>query len=70
METIKLNIKGMTCGGCVSSATKALENVSGVDKALVSLESKNAEVSFDPTQTNADALVEAVEDAGVDCSVA
>ena len=70
METIKLNINGMTCGGCVSSATKALENVSGVDKALVSLESNSAEVSFNPTQTNADALVEAVEDAGFDCSVA
>lgn len=38
MQTITLNIEGMTCGGCVKSVTSILEGVNGVDKAEVSLE--------------------------------
>ena len=33
MQTITLNIEGMTCGGCVKSVTSILEGVNGVDKA-------------------------------------
>ena len=62
MQTITLNIEGMTCGGCVKSVTSILEGVNGVDKAEVSLENKNAVVEFDPAQTNPAALIEAVED--------
>ena len=50
MQTITLNIEGMTCGGCVKSVTSILEGVNGVDKAEVSLENKNAVVEFDPAQ--------------------
>ncbi len=70
MNTVTLNIGGMTCGGCVKSATQALENVSGVHKVLVSLANNNAEVSFDPAKTSVDALIEAVEDCGFDCTAA
>lgn len=66
MQTITLNIEGMTCGGCVKSVTSILEGVNGVDKAEVSLENKNAVVEFDPAQTNPAALIEAVEDGGFD----
>ena len=40
MQTITLNIEGMTCGGCVKSVTSILEGVNGVDKAEVSLETR------------------------------
>ena len=40
METLTLNIGGMTCGGCVKSVTRILENTEGVAKAEVSLETK------------------------------
>lgn len=70
MQTITLNIQGMTCGGCVSSAQKALENVAGVRQAVVSLENHNAEITFDATQTHTAALIEAVENAGFDGSLA
>ena len=69
MQTITLNIGGMTCGGCVKSVTRILEGVSGVDKAEVSLENKNAVVEFDPAQTNPAALIEAVEDGGFDAAL-
>ena len=69
METVTLNIGGMTCGGCVKSVTRILEGVSGVAKAEVSLENKNAVVEFDPAQTNPAALIEAVEDGGYDAAL-
>lgn len=66
METFTLNIGGMTCGGCVKSVTRILENTEGVAKAEVSLENKNAFIEFDPAKTNPAALIEAVEDGGFD----
>lgn len=68
MESVTLNIGGMTCGGCVKSVTRILENTEGVGKAEVSLEQKTAKVEFDPTRTNIDALIEAVEDGGFDAA--
>ncbi|MBH5328968.1 heavy-metal-associated domain-containing protein [Eikenella sp. S3360] len=69
MQTITLNIGGMTCGGCVKSVTRILENTEGVAKAEVNLEKKNAVIEFDPAKTNAAALIEAVEDGGYDAAV-
>jgi len=50
MQTITLNIEGMTCGGCVKSVTRILENTQGVAKAEVSLDNKNAIIEFDPAK--------------------
>ena len=69
METLILNIEGMTCGGCVKSVTRILENTQGVVKAEVSLENKNAVIEFDPAKTNPDALIEAIEDGGYDAAL-
>ena len=69
METLTLNIEGMTCGGCVKSVTRILEGVEGVAKAEVSLEGKSALIEFDPAKTDPAALIEAVEDGGVEASL-
>ena len=69
METFTLNIGGMTCGGCVKSVTRILENTEGVAKAEVSLENKNAVIEFDPAKTNPAVLIEAVEDGGYDAAL-
>ena len=66
MATITLNIDGMTCGGCVKSVTKVLNDLDGVRSATVSLENKNAQVEFDEGKIQMAQLVEAVEDAGYD----
>ena len=66
METLTLNIGGMTCDGCVKSVTRILENTEGVAKAEVSLENKNAVIEFDLAKTNPAALIEAVEEGGFD----
>lgn len=65
-QTLTLNIHGMTCGGCVKSVTNALNQVAGVEQATVSLEQKNAVITFDDSQTTANDLKNAIEDAGFD----
>lgn len=62
MQTANLMIEGMTCGHCVASVKSALEAVDGATVDTVSLGS--AVVSFDPMTTSADALADAVRDAG------
>lgn len=69
MQTVTLNIDGMTCDGCVKSVTRLLEGVEGVEKAEVSLENKNAVITFDESKTDTDALIDAVEDGGYDVAL-
>ena len=67
-QTTTLNINGMTCGGWVKSVTNALNQVTGVTQANVSLEQNNAVINFDDSQTNESALKQAIEDAGFEVS--
>ncbi|MEP6678556.1 MAG: heavy metal-associated domain-containing protein [Betaproteobacteria bacterium] len=64
METVNLNVDGMTCGGCVASVTRVLKATPGVSDAVVELAAKRATVTFDPAQTSVPALKAAVGDAG------
>lgn len=47
MQTIELNVQGMTCGGCVKHVTKALQAVPGVNQVSVDLASGRARVDSD-----------------------
>lgn len=66
MATATIIVKGMSCGGCVKSVTKALTNVDGVQDAKVDLQGAKATITFDEALTTVEALKEAVEDAGYD----
>jgi len=66
MEKIILPVKGMTCMGCVSGVKRVLGAIPGVSGAEVSLESAQAEVTYDPARTGPDALKIAITDAGYD----
>jgi copper chaperone len=66
METTKLDVRGMTCGGCVASVTRVLKAGPGVDDVAVTLQPGAATVTFDPGRTSIAALRTAVEDAGFD----
>lgn len=68
METLNLQIEGMTCNGCVKSINQALSTLEGIIRADVSLEEKKAHVAFDETKIQADRIIEAVEDAGFDAA--
>jgi len=66
METVTLQVKGMTCQGCVRSVTKVLQGVPGVETAEVSLDRAEAKVAYDPARATMAALKSAIEAAGYD----
>ena len=66
METLTLNIKGMTCGGCVKSVTSVLEKIAGVSSVEVSLEQNRATIAYNPEQAKPAQFKAAIEDAGFD----
>jgi len=54
----------MTCAACPITGKKALSRVDGVSKIEVSLEKREAVVTFDDTKTNVRKLTQATADAG------
>ena len=70
MQTELLKVSGMTCGGCVSSVTHALQAVTGVGEVKVSLSAGEAEVQFDERLTSPENLKSAVTNAGYEVDAA
>lgn len=64
METIVLNVKGMTCMGCVRSVRNVLEPISGVSSVDVALEKGQVAIQYDPVQAGPAQFKAAIEDAG------
>ncbi len=64
METTTLDVKGMSCQGCVASVTRVLKAGPGVSEATVVLNPGAATVTYDPARTSAPALRAAIENAG------
>ncbi|MEO8215685.1 MAG: heavy-metal-associated domain-containing protein [Acidobacteriota bacterium] len=62
MRTV-LTVDGMTCPNCVRTLTRALEEVSGVSRADVSLETFAATVEHAPEATVA-RLISTIEEEG------
>ncbi|OYV39283.1 MAG: heavy metal transport/detoxification protein [Thiomonas sp. 20-64-5] len=61
MNTVQLQVTGMTCGHCVAAVTRALKSVPGTQDAQVDLTSGRATVQGSATP---EALVKAVADEG------
>lgn len=57
METYKLDVKGMTCGGCTSSVQRAITGLKGVEKVEVTLQPGSATVEADPARVTAQQIV-------------
>ncbi len=66
METVKIDVHGMTCGGCVASVTRVLKATPGVTDAQVTLQPGQATVTFDPAQAAVPDLKAAIRGAGFD----
>lgn len=66
MKTIQLKISGMTCGACVGHVTQALQNVPGVQSAVVDLAAAQAVVTGESLDSSL--LVAAVEEEGYGAS--
>jgi len=66
MSNLKIEIEGMSCGHCVASVKKALDEVAGA--TVESVEVGSASVAYDPAMTSVEAIKSAVRDAGYEVS--
>jgi len=66
METITLQVGGMTCGGCVASISRALQAKPGVVSVNASLDSGAVEVQVQDSAIDRAGVEAAVEAAGFD----
>lgn len=64
MKTEHLIVTGLTCGGCVSSLTRALKAVAGVNEVNVILATGETTVSYDENSSSVEQLKAAVKNAG------
>ena len=70
METVTLNVKGMTCGHCVMAVKKSLEAVEGVLSTEVTLAPPRAVVTYDPSRASIERLTNATAEEGYHSGVA
>ena len=62
MERVTLNLKGMTCGHCVSTVTRALQGVEGARIDSVAI--NTVTLGIDRTRTSAEAIAKVLSDVG------
>jgi mercuric ion binding protein len=63
-KTVTLSVPGMNCAACPITVKKALIKVAGVTKVDVSLDQREAVVTFDDTKAGVSHLTRATTEAG------
>jgi Cu+-exporting ATPase len=63
-KTTKLAIAGMTCASCVSTIEKSVSSLGGVENIVVNLITEEANVRYDPKQTDISSIIKKVESTG------
>ncbi len=66
MQREIIKITGMACNHCTASVASALESTEGVETVTVSLEEKQAVVTYDESKIRRDQLVAIICDLGFD----
>jgi len=69
VETVELDITGMTCAACSSRIEKVLNKMDGVQKATVNLTTEQAKVDYYPEETDANQLITRIQKLGYDAAV-
>lgn len=64
MQHVTLEVPGMTCSSCPITVKKALSKVRGVQRVATDIKHKQANVTFDDTQTTLQKLTNATANAG------
>lgn len=60
-KTVTLDVKGMTCGGCVIGVHTVLKRLPGVTKAEVRYETHSAAVTYDPAKVTIAQMIAAIK---------
>ena len=61
---ITLPVEGMTCAACQANVQRALTKTPGVTRAAVNLMTNEATVNYDPSATDPERIVAAINDTG------
>src|SRR5215203_5767660 len=69
LARITIPVTGITCASCVRRVERTLSEKEGVAEASVNFAAEKASVTYDPTTTNPDDLIEAIRDAGYGADV-
>ena len=63
-KTVTIRVKGMKCGNCAASVTKALKATDGVQDVAVDVKKGEAVVTFDDEKTDEAKLRGVINDTG------
>jgi copper chaperone len=66
MESVQLNVSGMSCGHCVKSVEGSVGKLEGVNEVKVHLEDGKVDVAFNPEKVSLDKIKETIDDQGYD----
>jgi P-type Cu+ transporter len=70
MISLQFKVNGMSCSSCVRHVEQALKSVHGVTAVTVVLETELAQVTYDPSQTSVEQMIDAVNDEGYELILA
>uniref|UniRef100_T1JC88 P-type Cu(+) transporter n=1 Tax=Strigamia maritima TaxID=126957 RepID=T1JC88_STRMM len=65
--TERLRINGMTCQSCVKNIEQCVSELNGVQRIVVTLESKSAVVELDESKIKIEDIIERIDDMGFEC---
>lgn len=69
-ESVVLSVPDMSCPACPLRVKAGLSRAEGVISVRATLETKTAEVVYDPAKTDVNRLIEAVRDTGFEAAPA
>ena len=69
LETLKMPVRGMTCGNCARTVERRLSSTPGVTKVSVDLEGASATVDYDSGLVKPEVLADAVRKLGYEVPV-
>lgn len=64
MRTTTIAVKGLSCSGCVTSVSKALHSVEGVQNLDINLAENLATVTFDESLVQENHIKNVIEEVG------
>ena len=64
MTQVTLSVPDISCGHCKSSIEGAVGPLEGVDSAVVAIDDRNVEITYDGSDATMETIVAAIDDQG------
>lgn len=64
MDQITLNVPDISCDHCKMTIEGAVNELSGIESAIVDIESRSVAISYDADTQSRDVIVSAIEEQG------